>query len=255
MPFLPSAHNDWRIDWKSCGARFVDAYVSGMTLPVSALAALADLDVFADSQTAGIAADFAFRRAARTSAVFGDLKRQWIRSRPRFRALVCRADFIKSAAEILSPLERVSGSERARHERRTRYTTKMSKRTSIEVPGLEHVNPIPNASRLGPFLVSGGIFGKDPGTGKVADGVEAQCEQMFANVRKVLEAGGATPEHVIKLNVWLRDMANRPVVNKYWVANVSRSAFAPGAAHLSTPDLRAPLLVECEIMAVITDKK
>ena len=49
----------------------------------------------------------------------------------------------------------------------------MSNRTSIEVPGLEHVNPIPNASRLGPFLMSGGIFGKDPGTGKVPEGIEA----------------------------------------------------------------------------------
>jgi len=59
----------------------------------------------------------------------------------------------------------------------------MSYRTSIEVPGLEHVNPIPNASRVGPFLMSGGIFGKDPGTGNVAQGVEAQCEQMFAAAR------------------------------------------------------------------------
>src|SRR3984885_14427960 len=93
----------------------------------------------------------------------------------------------------------------------------MSNRTSIEVPGLEHVNPIPNASREGPFLASGGIFGKDPGSGKVPEGVEAQCEQMFANVRKVLEAGGAAPEDVIKLSVWLKDMADRPVVNKYWL--------------------------------------
>src|SRR5271167_4540461 len=93
----------------------------------------------------------------------------------------------------------------------------MSDRISIEVPGLENVNPIPNASRVGPFLVSGGIFGKDPQTGQVPEGVEAQCEKMFANVRKVLQAGGATPEDVIKLSVWLKDMADRPVVNKYWL--------------------------------------
>ena len=72
----------------------------------------------------------------------------------------------------------------------------MSDRTSIEVPGLEHVNPIPNASRIGPFLVSGGIFGKDPKTGKVPEGFEAQCAQTFANVRTVLEAGGASPDDV-----------------------------------------------------------
>jgi 2-iminobutanoate/2-iminopropanoate deaminase len=117
------------------------------------------------------------------------------------------------------------------------------------------VNPIPNASRIGPFLVSGGIFGKDPSTGKVAEGVDAQCEQMFANVRKVLAAGDASPEDVIKLSVWLKDMANRPVVNKYWVQMFPDPHSRPARHTFSTPDLRAPLLVECEIMAVISDKK
>jgi enamine deaminase RidA (YjgF/YER057c/UK114 family) len=131
----------------------------------------------------------------------------------------------------------------------------MSKRISIEVPGLEHVNPIPNASRVGPFLVSGGIFGKDPGTGKVPDGVEAQCEQMFANVRKVLEAGGAAPEDVIKLSVWLKDIADRPVMNKYWLQMFPDPQSRPARHTFPTPDLRVPLLVECEIMAVIPDRQ
>jgi 2-iminobutanoate/2-iminopropanoate deaminase len=131
----------------------------------------------------------------------------------------------------------------------------MSKRISIEVPGLEHVNPIPNASRLGNFLVSGGIFGKNPGTGKVPEGIEAQCEQTFANIRQVLEAGGAGPEHVIKLDVWLKDMANRPVVNKYWLQMFPDPHSRPARHTLETPDLREPLLVECEIMAIIPDRQ
>jgi 2-iminobutanoate/2-iminopropanoate deaminase len=129
----------------------------------------------------------------------------------------------------------------------------MSKRTSIEVPGLEHVNPIPNASRVGPFLVSGGIFGKNPETGKVPEGVEAQCEEMFANVRRVLTAGGANPQDVIKLSVWLKDMADRPVVNKYWLQMFPDADSRPARHTFPTPDLRTPLLVECEIMAVIQD--
>jgi 2-iminobutanoate/2-iminopropanoate deaminase len=131
----------------------------------------------------------------------------------------------------------------------------MSKRTSIEVPGLEHVNPIPNASRKGPFLVSGGIFGKDPGTGKVPEGVDAQCEQMFANVRKVLEVGGAEPGDIIKLSVWIKDIANRPVLNKYWVQMFPDADSRPARHTFHTPDLRDPLLVECEIMAVIPDSR
>ncbi len=131
----------------------------------------------------------------------------------------------------------------------------MSKRISIEVPGLEHVNPIPNASRLGPLLVSGGIFGKDPQTGKVPDGVDAQCEQMIANVRKVLAAGGAAPEDVVKLSVWLKDIGDRPVLNKYWLQLFPDPESRPARHTFPTPNLRNPLLVECEIMAVIPDTR
>jgi enamine deaminase RidA (YjgF/YER057c/UK114 family) len=131
----------------------------------------------------------------------------------------------------------------------------MSDRKSVEVPGLEHVNPIPNASRLGAFLVSGGIFGKNPVTGKVPDGIEAQCEQTFANVRAVLQAGGAKPDDVIKLNVWLKDIADRPVLNKYWLQLFPDAQSRPARHTFPTPDLRSPLLVECEIMAVISEKK
>ena len=42
----------------------------------------------------------------------------------------------------------------------------MAKRRNIDIPGLSHANPIPLAAMLGPFLVSGGIPGKDPETGK-----------------------------------------------------------------------------------------
>jgi len=42
----------------------------------------------------------------------------------------------------------------------------MEKRRSINVAGASHTNPIPSASRRGPFVVSGAISGADPATGK-----------------------------------------------------------------------------------------
>jgi 2-iminobutanoate/2-iminopropanoate deaminase len=131
----------------------------------------------------------------------------------------------------------------------------MSKRISFEIHGLEHTNPIPIASRIGPFVMSGGIFGKDPATGKFAEGIDAQCQQMFANVRKVLEAAGAKPEDVIKMSFWLKDMANRPNLNKCWVEMFPDEHSRPARHTFPTPDLRAPLLVECEITAVISGQK
>ncbi len=69
----------------------------------------------------------------------------------------------------------------------------MEKRRSIDVPGAKHVNPIPSASRRGPFVVTGAISGADPQTGQVPDDLDTQCRLMFANVRRVMEAPAARP--------------------------------------------------------------
>jgi 3-hydroxyisobutyrate dehydrogenase-like beta-hydroxyacid dehydrogenase len=230
---------------------------------------------FAAYSKGTVALAAAVLNAAENLGVSQDLKRQWERggpSLPKLQAGISRARpkawrYIAEMREIAATFQSAgmpSGFHHAAEEifrgmdgtRQSRdRLTNMSDRRSVEVPGLEHVNPIPNASRIGPFLVSGGIFGKNPQTGQVPEGIEAQCEQTFANIRKVLEAGGATPENVIKLSVWLKDMANRPIVNKYWLQLFPEDHSRPARHTFPTPDLRAPLLVECEIMAVIPDKK
>src|SRR5260370_10455865 len=83
----------------------------------------------------------------------------------------------------------------------------MEKRRSIEVGGVKHVNPIPSASRKGPFVVSGAISGADPATGKVPAELDAQCHQMFDNVRRGMSPAGGTPDDIIQMNVWEADRA------------------------------------------------
>ena len=131
----------------------------------------------------------------------------------------------------------------------------MSKRVSYEIPGLQHDNPIPAACRIGPFLVSSLINGKDPATGQFPEGLDAQCARLFANIRMVLEAGGATPDDLIKLTVWLKDRAQRPFVNKYWAEMFPDPHSRPARHTFAAPDLREPILVQCEIMAVIADRR
>ena len=94
----------------------------------------------------------------------------------------------------------------------------MDKRRSINVAGASHANPIPSASRKGPFVVTGAISGTDPATGKVPEDLDAQCAQMFTNVRRVIETAGGTPDDIIRMTVWITDRALRPVLNKHWVA-------------------------------------
>ena len=54
-----------------------------------------------------------------------------------------------------------------------------------------------------------------PETMEQDDGdIAAQIRRVFANVKAVVEAAGARLDQVVKLNVYLTDLANFPVVNE-----------------------------------------
>jgi 2-iminobutanoate/2-iminopropanoate deaminase len=127
----------------------------------------------------------------------------------------------------------------------------MSTRASFELPGIEHTNPIPGACRVGSFFITSGVSGKDPKTNSFPESIDGQCAQMFANVRTLLETGGATPENVIKMTVWLKDKALRPHLNKQWLAMFPDPHSRPARHTFASPDLDPPMLVQCEVMAVI----
>jgi 2-iminobutanoate/2-iminopropanoate deaminase len=126
----------------------------------------------------------------------------------------------------------------------------MAKRRSIEIPGFRHLNPIPNASRIGNLLVSGVINGVDPATGKVAATLEAQCAHMFAHMRAIVEAGGGSTDDIIKMTVWMADRSNRQALNAEWTKMFPDAAARP-ARHTMQAALDGGILIQCEFMAVI----
>jgi len=127
----------------------------------------------------------------------------------------------------------------------------MDKRRSIEVSGVKHQNPIPAASRKGPFVVSGAISGADSATGKVPEDLDAQCAQMFANVRRLIEAAGGTPEDIVKMTVWISDRALRPTLNKYWVLMFPDPHSRPARHTVASGDFTPPMQIQCDLLAVI----
>jgi 2-iminobutanoate/2-iminopropanoate deaminase len=128
----------------------------------------------------------------------------------------------------------------------------MTDRTSIEVEGLGHGGlPIPAASRIGNFVATGGVRGVDPKTGKMPDDVTEQAALMFANLRLILAAAGAGPEHVLKMTVWIKAPEARVAVNEEWVKMFPDSSARP-ARHTLNYDLPGGMLVQCDALAVIT---
>jgi len=80
------------------------------------------------------------------------------------------------------------------------------------------VGAYPHARRVGNLLFLSGVGPRQPGTNAIpgnvydADGrllaydIEAQCRQVFANVRAVLEASGAHWQDLVDVTVFLTDM-------------------------------------------------
>jgi 2-aminomuconate deaminase len=80
------------------------------------------------------------------------------------------------------------------------------------------VGAYPHARRVGDLLFLSGVGPRTPGSnaipGNVLDArgalldydIEAQCRQVFANVRAVLEASGARWEDLVDVTVFLTDM-------------------------------------------------
>jgi 2-iminobutanoate/2-iminopropanoate deaminase len=127
----------------------------------------------------------------------------------------------------------------------------MDKRRSIEVSGVKHLNPIPAASRKGPFVVSGAISGADSATGKVPEDLDAQCAAMFANVRRLIGAAGGAPEDIVKMTVWISDRALRPTLNKYWVEMFPDPHSRPARHTVASGDLVPPMQIQCDLLAIV----
>lgn len=127
----------------------------------------------------------------------------------------------------------------------------MARRHTLHVAGFSHANPIPAAARVGPLLMSGLINGTDPDTGKLADTLETQCACMFRQVRNVLAAAGGTPDHLVRMTVWLKDRSQRGPLNAEWLAMFPDENDRPARLSLAAGDLSAGILVQCEITAYI----
>jgi reactive intermediate/imine deaminase len=70
------------------------------------------------------------------------------------------------------------------------------------------------AVRADRTLYLSGQIGLDPATGRLVEGIDDQVQRVFANLKAVAEAAGASLADVVKLTVYLTDLANFARVNE-----------------------------------------
>lgn len=69
-----------------------------------------------------------------------------------------------------------------------------------------------HAVAFGNLLFVSGMVGVDPETKTVSGDVAEQARQLFLNMRKVLDAAGATFADILKVTVYLTDVTDHPRV-------------------------------------------
>jgi 2-iminobutanoate/2-iminopropanoate deaminase len=112
------------------------------------------------------------------------------------------------------------------------------------------IGPYSQAVRAGSLLFVSGQIPLDPATGRLVDGdIAAQTHRVFANLRAILEAAGASLDHVVRATVYLADMDDFTVVNEVYGGYFSSPA--PARATVQAARLPKDARVEIDVIAAL----
>lgn len=105
------------------------------------------------------------------------------------------------------------------------------------------------AVRAGSTVYLSGQIGLEPESMQMAEGIEAQTRRVFDNLRAVAEVAGGSLDGMVKLTVYLTDLAHFPRINEI-MAEYFRKPY-PARAAVGVAALPRGAMVEIEgVMAL-----
>jgi 2-iminobutanoate/2-iminopropanoate deaminase len=112
------------------------------------------------------------------------------------------------------------------------------------------------AIRVGDLVFVTGQTGRDLHTGKLADGLEAQTQQMLLNVDAILNAAGCTPADIVKVTLLLADIHDFKAVDLIYAAWLPGLGITPLPARTAfeAASLPAGALVMLDVIAAFPDE-
>ncbi|CAN5809909.1 RidA family protein [soil metagenome] len=112
------------------------------------------------------------------------------------------------------------------------------------------IGPYSQAMMHGGLVYTAGQIPLDPHTGDLLEGdIQEQTEQVFRNLRAVLEAAGASLDSVIKTTVFLRDMNEFAAMNEVYAKHFGKHA--PARSTVQAARLPRDCGVEIEAIAAV----
>ncbi|MGP9017473.1 RidA family protein [Streptomyces sp. BR1] len=133
----------------------------------------------------------------------------------------------------------------------------MTSLTHIATP--DGVAPGVNYSHVvwgtGRFIAISGQCAFDEKGNVVGEGdPAAQARQIFENLRRCLESAGATFDDVVKLTVFVTDVAYLPAIREARDAHINSGRLPASSAVQVAALFRPDLLMEIEAYAVVSDR-
>jgi len=109
--------------------------------------------------------------------------------------------------------------------------------------------PYSQAIAAGGFVFVSGQLPLEPGATELTGGtVQEQTEQVFANLRAILEASGSSLDKLVKTTVFLQDLGDFAGMNEVYAKRVGDSP--PARATIEVAGLPNGALVEIEAVAL-----
>ncbi|MCX6091613.1 MAG: RidA family protein [Candidatus Bipolaricaulota bacterium] len=114
--------------------------------------------------------------------------------------------------------------------------------TTTGAPGA--IGPYSQGIRAGGLFYTSGQLPLTPSGELIRDDIPSAARQALENVRAILSAGGATMKDVVKVTVYLTDMAHFAAVNEVYAQFFSEPYPARTCVAVARLPLDAPLEIE-----------
>jgi len=109
--------------------------------------------------------------------------------------------------------------------------------------------PYSQAITAGGFVFVSGQLGLKPGDSSISGDIEEQTEQVFANLRAILEEAGSGLERIVKTTVFLQRLDDFQGMNSVYAKHVGDRP--PARATVEVAQLPSGALVEIEAIAIL----
>jgi 2-iminobutanoate/2-iminopropanoate deaminase len=116
--------------------------------------------------------------------------------------------------------------------------------------GPKPIGPYSQAIKSNGFVFVSGQIALDPKTGEfAAPDIKVQTEKVFENLKGILEASGASLNHVVKTTVYLKDMNQFAAMNEVYARFFT--AAPPARSTVQVARLPKDALVEIDVIAFL----